>query len=92
MFKIKIDQFKLQERLEAKNQLVLKKRIKDLEESLEHQDSSKEQALKNVHDQLKIAKQQHEQDQSKWSLDHNNLLSVNKNLEIKISEVYLKIG
>jgi hypothetical protein len=86
-FKLKIDQFKLQERLETKNQLVLKQRIKDLEESLTKHDNSKEQALKSLHFELRSAQHQYELDKNKWSLDHKNLLSTNKNLESKINEL-----
>jgi hypothetical protein len=77
----------LQERLETKNQLVLKTRIKDLEDSLSHKDSSNEQSLKIIKDQLRSTQHQLEQEQIKWSHDHNNLLSQNKNLEQKINDV-----
>ena len=77
----------MQERLETKNQSLLKQRIKELEDSLTKHESSKEQALKSIHFELRSAQHQYEQDKNRWTQDHSNLLSINKSLESKINEL-----
>lgn len=77
----------MQERLETKNHLLLKQRIKELEDSLSKHESSKEQALKSIHFELRSAQHQYEQDKNRWTHDHNNLLSINTNLESKVNEL-----
>lgn len=58
-----------------------------MEDSIASNDSSKENLIKNLQDQLKAKQKELEQDQTKWSHDYNTLLSVNKNLELKVNEL-----
>jgi hypothetical protein len=82
-----IEQFKLQERLEIKNQTLLKSRIKELENTLNGSNSKVELEVRTLKDELK-AKQRHlEVEQSKWTHDYNNLLSAKTSLEVEVKQV-----
>jgi chromosome segregation ATPase len=50
-------------------------------------EGSKENLIKNLQDQFKAKHRELEQEQTKWSHDYNTLLSVNKNLELKVNEL-----
>jgi chromosome segregation ATPase len=82
-----IEQFKLQERLETKNQANLKNRIRELEQSLGQFEASKQNVEKSAHDKFKAKERELNAEINKLSVDFNSTVSVKKNLELKISEV-----
>lgn len=85
-----MEQFKLQERLETKNQATLKKRIKDLEDSLSNFNTTQETSLNSLQDKLRNKQRELEAEQNKWSHDYNQLLNINKSLESKLNLVILE--
>jgi hypothetical protein len=77
----------LQERLEIKNQSVLKKRISDLEELLANHENNKDNVQKTLQDQLKSKQRELDNERAKRSKELSDLLAKNKSLEFKINEV-----
>ncbi len=77
----------MQERLEIKNQSVLKKRISDLEELLANHENNKDNVQKTLQDQLKSKQRELDNERAKRSKELSDLLAKNKSLEFKINEV-----
>jgi chromosome segregation ATPase len=92
VFKTQIDQFKLQERLEAKNQAGLKKRIGDLETELNDYHVRKEASVKRAQNEAKERELELSEELNKLSLSYNSILSTHKNVEQKYNEVKDALG
>ncbi|RNA44371.1 hypothetical protein BpHYR1_026176 [Brachionus plicatilis] len=86
-FKSQVEQFKLQERLEIKNQANLKTRIHDLEDSLKTSENANESVLKNLQNQLLNKQREMDSQQIKYSQDYNQLLGNKNNLEKKLEQL-----
>jgi chromosome segregation ATPase len=82
-----IEQFKLQERLEVKNQANLKSRIHELERLVAQNETGKETHERTVLDKFRSKERELNDQLTRLSIEHNNTQSLHKNLEQKLQEV-----
>ncbi len=82
-----IEQYKMQEKLEAKNQNALRKRIKELEEVSQDNVSVKESLIHDLQEQLRLKKAKFDEERTAL-LNENTKLALNfKNFEKKINDL-----
>lgn len=85
--KTQIDQYKMQDKLETRNQNALRKRIKELEELSQDNVSCKDSVIQDLKDQLKIKQAVFDEEKTALLNDNNKLLLSFKNFERKINDL-----